>query len=183
MLRGEPSSKWRKIWEGPDLVSDWLKLFVRKLNNVQKWKQLTESNRLLGEELDLSEVYRPEIFLNAMKQRVARQKKIPVNQLKIKSAFSKPSSSQICVKIKNLILQGCSFSNNSIVQTRHDQQYEEIPVFYIFFNQKESSQSEYSLPFYTDMSRATLLSMMPVLCEGNKDKLVLASAALLLKDI
>ncbi len=38
LMRGEPSNRWRKIWEGPDLVSEWLKLFVKKLNNIDKWK-------------------------------------------------------------------------------------------------------------------------------------------------
>jgi dynein heavy chain 2, cytosolic len=94
---------------------------VRKLNNVEQWRQLTQSQQLLGQELDLSEVYRPEIFLNALKQRIGREKKIPVNQLKIKSSFSKPS--EMCVKIKNLILQGCSFAQNSIIETKHDHEY------------------------------------------------------------
>jgi dynein heavy chain 2, cytosolic len=93
-------------------VSEWLKLFANKLEKVAVWKQQAESGRLLQEELDLSEVYRPEIFLNALKQRVGRQQKVPVNQLKIKSSFSKPSSAS--VKIKNLILQGCSFMDGGI---------------------------------------------------------------------
>ena len=67
-----------------------------------------------------------------MKQRIGRERKVPVNQLKIKSSFSKPSEASI--KIKNLILQGCSFSKDSIVETKHDDEYEEIPVFYIYFN-------------------------------------------------
>jgi hypothetical protein len=56
-------------------------------------------------------------------------------------------------------------------------------VFYIFFEEKGSSEQDFQLPFYTDMSRSTLLAMVPVRCSGNHQKLVLASAALLLKDI
>ena len=56
-------------------------------------------------------------------------------------------------------------------------------MFFIYFDQKVSSSGEYSLPFYTDMTRSTLLSMIPVRSEGSSEKLVLASAALLLKDI
>lgn len=122
LIKGEAIGKWRKIWEGPDLITEWLKIFVGKLNNVVKWRQLTENGKLLGEELDLSEVYRPEIFLNALKQRIGRETKIPVNQLKIKSSFSKPA--EISVKIKNLILQGCSLSRDAITETKHDQEYE-----------------------------------------------------------
>ena len=72
-----------------------------------------------------------------MKQRIGREKKVPVNQLKIKSCFSKPSD--MSIKIKNLILQGCSFSKDAIIETKHDEEYEEIPLFYIYFNEKDSS--------------------------------------------
>ena len=37
LLKGEPHPKWRKIWEGPDLLIEWLKIFIKKLINLQKW--------------------------------------------------------------------------------------------------------------------------------------------------
>lgn len=49
MRRGETPSKWRKIWEGPDLLTEWLKLFVGKLANLSRWLELTESGKLLSE--------------------------------------------------------------------------------------------------------------------------------------
>lgn len=41
MRRGETPAKWRKIWEGPDLLTEWLKIFVNKLSNLEKWVELT----------------------------------------------------------------------------------------------------------------------------------------------
>jgi hypothetical protein len=41
IMKGETPTKWRKIWEGPDLISEWLKLFIKKLNNLERWRQLT----------------------------------------------------------------------------------------------------------------------------------------------
>lgn len=41
MRRGETPGRWRKIWEGPDLLTEWLKIFVNKLSNLQKWVELT----------------------------------------------------------------------------------------------------------------------------------------------
>lgn len=54
LLRGEVYSKWSKFWEGVDLVSEWLKIFVQKLISLQKWVQLVESKSLLNNDLDLS---------------------------------------------------------------------------------------------------------------------------------
>ena len=142
---------------------------------------MTEKGRILNEQLDLSEVYRPEIFFNALKQKVGREKKIPVNELKIKCSFNSPGN-EICVKIKNLIIQGSSYSGNTIVDARSDSEYEEISVLYVFYNQKPKDSEEYEIPFYTDFSRATLLSMLPVKSEGSISKKIIASAAIMLKD-
>lgn len=70
--------------------------------------------------------------------------------------------------MKNLILQGCSYAKDVICEAKNDSEYEEIPVFYVYFNEKDAGGSEYLLPFYTDMSRATLLSMLPVPLSGSK---------------
>jgi hypothetical protein len=53
----------------------------------------------------------------------------------------------------------------------------------VYYNEKESGQSDYYLPFYTDITRGTLLSMLPMAFNGSREKLVLASAAILLKDM
>lgn len=47
------------MWEGPDLVTEWLKIFVKKLISLQKWIELIENHKIFSTELDLSEVYRP----------------------------------------------------------------------------------------------------------------------------
>lgn len=36
------------MWEGPDLVMEWLKLFVKKLISLQKWVEMAESQKLLS---------------------------------------------------------------------------------------------------------------------------------------
>lgn len=88
LLRGEVPMKWLKIWEGPEIVTEWLKIFVKKLINLQKWVEMAQRKQILSSKLDLAEVYRPEIFFNALKQKVARDKKIPVDKLQIKCTFS-----------------------------------------------------------------------------------------------
>ena len=59
--------------------------------------------------------------------------KIPINKLKIKSSFEKPNSS-IFVKIKSLILQGASHKNNMLLNVADEREYEELPTFYIYYN-------------------------------------------------
>jgi hypothetical protein len=107
---------------------------------------------------------------------------VPTNQLRIKASFSKPSG-EFCVRLKNLILQGCSFQKDSICEPKSEAEFEEIPVLYVYYNEEEAGRGDFFIPFYTDTTRSTLLSNLPLACSGNSQKLVLASAALLLKDI
>ena len=149
--------------------------------NIQKWVEITDRGKILSDQLDLSEVYRPEIFFNALKQKVGREKKIPVNELKIKCSFSSQRD-EISVKIKNLILQGCSFVGNMITDAKTDNEYEQISVLQIFYDKKEKDAGEYEIPFYTDPNRGTLLSMLPVKVQGSMERKIIASAAIMLKD-
>ena len=101
---------------------EWLKIYVKKLINVQKWVDMVRNDSILNSELDLSEVYRPEIFLNAFKQKVARETKVPVDSLSIKCSFSSPNG--LSCRLKNLVLEGCSRSGNSLVDQKGDSEYE-----------------------------------------------------------
>ena len=52
----------------------------------------------------------------------------------------------------------------------------------IFYDKRERDSGEYEIPFYTDTSRGTLLSMLPVKADGNVERKIIASAAIMLKD-
>lgn len=84
---------------------------------------MAQSKKLLSEQLDLSEVYRPEIFFNALKQKSGREKKVPINKLRVKCSFDKPNG-EICVGLTSLILQGASHQGNFLKDVVHDKEFE-----------------------------------------------------------
>ena len=121
---------------------------------------MVRKNTILSSELDLSEVYHPEIFLNALKQKVARETKVPVDSLSIKCSFSNPG--QLSAKLRNLTLEGCSHSGNSICDQKGDSEYEEIPNLFIYYAEDKEKNSQFNIPFYVDSNRGVLLSLLPM---------------------
>lgn len=80
-------------------------------------------------------------------------------------------------------MQGCSLSRQSLAAPRSDSEYEDVPLLYLYYNEKTPDPKDFLLPFYTDMSRETLLAMLPMRTEISHEQHILASAALLLREI
>ena len=85
--------EWVKIWEGPSLPSQWLNDFFKKVIALNKWLQRLNSSgsndpksqnaKLFSQELNLSDLFNPEVFLNAHKLIISRELKVPMEQLKV----------------------------------------------------------------------------------------------------
>ena len=63
---------WQSRWEGPEDPIQYLRTLVARTMAIQGWVQKAESRSLLNETLDLSELFHPDTFLNALRQLTAR---------------------------------------------------------------------------------------------------------------
>lgn len=59
-------AKWSNFWEGPEGASQWLKIFCKKMNAIKSWMDKIARKAPL-DEVDLSELFHPEIYLNALR--------------------------------------------------------------------------------------------------------------------
>ncbi|XP_022234957.1 cytoplasmic dynein 2 heavy chain 1-like [Limulus polyphemus] len=73
LLQHETPTQWQKKWEGPDDPLQYLRSVMSRALAIQKWLQKTESESLLQDTLDLSELFHPDTFLNALRQQSARK--------------------------------------------------------------------------------------------------------------
>lgn len=67
LIKDQVPAKWTNLWEGPDSVSLWLKGFSKRIIALKKWIEKTNSKSLLQDAVNLSELYHPEVFLNALR--------------------------------------------------------------------------------------------------------------------
>ena len=63
---------WSSIWEGPEDPVHYLRALIAKTLALGSWVEKSESGSLLRDVLDLSELFHPDTFLNALRQQTAR---------------------------------------------------------------------------------------------------------------
>lgn len=79
LLTNQVPGKWCKEWEGPELPTTWIKEFAKRMVSLKRWLELARDGTLLKNELDINELYHPEILLNAFKQKSAREARRPID--------------------------------------------------------------------------------------------------------
>jgi dynein heavy chain 2 len=142
-IKDQVPPKWTNLWEGPDSVSLWLKGFCKKITALKKWIERTTTQKLLLETLNLSELFHPEVFLNALRQKTARKLNEPLNTLKLQVDFDAGRlKSPIIVKLGGLLLQGCGFQNNMMVDPPANlQEFTSLPTLAVCFVAKSSPEN------------------------------------------
>jgi dynein heavy chain 2 len=91
--------------------------------------QRAEQRTLLAEPINLSHLFHPETFLNALRQKSARQLKIAIDDLKLVSSFERNKlSGATVVQLEGLWLQGCEFDGKQLVDIRDEAGSELVAV-------------------------------------------------------
>ena len=63
---------WLREWEGPEEPALYLRSLVGKTLALGVWEERVREGRVLQDTLDLSELFHPDTFLNALRQQTAR---------------------------------------------------------------------------------------------------------------
>ena len=63
---------WLNKWDGPEDPLLYLRGLIARAVAIQSWVERAESGRLLQDTLDLSDLFHPDTFLNALRQQTAR---------------------------------------------------------------------------------------------------------------
>merc|ERR1711966_507566 len=86
-------------------------------NALLGWLQKGDSGSLMDTPMAMTELFRPKIFLNALRQQTARQSGVPIGDLKLTASFNNlllPKSASVPVAATGLLLQGCGFTDNML---------------------------------------------------------------------
>ena len=71
-LRVQVPLAWSSRLEGPEDPIQWLRALVAKTLALGSWVEKCSSDSLLRDVLDLSDLFHPDTFLNALRQQTAR---------------------------------------------------------------------------------------------------------------
>ncbi|XP_054724974.1 LOW QUALITY PROTEIN: cytoplasmic dynein 2 heavy chain 1-like [Uloborus diversus] len=190
LLKHETPMAWQRRWEGPEDPLSYLRATVRRATALaQNWLPEAEAGDLLQSGLDLSHLFHPDTFLNALRQQTARECKVSMDNLKFVCNWKgKISQSKISVTITGIYLEGCLFDGHQLSECQHDSAVVSlVPTFAAAWIPKDfpSSYREdemISMPIYFTSDRERIVTCISLPCGGEQDRWVQSGAALFLKN-
>uniref|UniRef100_A0A3Q0T4R8 Cytoplasmic dynein 2 heavy chain 1 n=1 Tax=Amphilophus citrinellus TaxID=61819 RepID=A0A3Q0T4R8_AMPCI len=187
LLNQECPLTWQNKWEGPEEPMQYLRAVVTRALAIQSWVERASRQALLSDILDLSELFHPDTFLNALRQETARTMSCSMDSLVFVSSWRSPvAQAKLQVKIGGLQLEGCSFDGVRLCENQHDSpSVSAVPQCYmawvpqvcICFYKKESIW----LPLYTSSERVKVVTHISLPCGANPNQWIQCGAALFLK--
>ncbi|XP_029026743.1 cytoplasmic dynein 2 heavy chain 1 isoform X2 [Betta splendens] len=189
LLNQECPLAWQNKWEGPEEPMQYLRAVVTQALAIQTWVERAGRKALLTDTLDLSELFHPDTFLNALRQETARSMGCSMDSLVFVSSWrSSIEQAKLQVKVGGLQLEGCSFDGLRLSENQHDSPSVSAvpPCFMAWVPQNpapDTSASEDSiwLPLYTSSERVKVVTHICLPCGANPSQWIQTGAALFLK--
>ena len=181
LLKNVIPEEWSNIWDGPELPNSYLKSLGKKIKGMINYiKNVNGDNLLQSCDINLSEFLHPEAFINALRQKTAREKKIPIDELEIVSEFR--DSGDISAKIVGLFLQGSDFDGSKLVDISGNQsEIINMPkCIFRFVKGKQKSNDEIEIPLYENLFREHFICQLGLKFKGDIEKIILKGIALCL---
>uniref|UniRef100_A0A672FQT3 Dynein cytoplasmic 2 heavy chain 1 n=1 Tax=Salarias fasciatus TaxID=181472 RepID=A0A672FQT3_SALFA len=100
LLNQECPLTWQNKWEGPEEPMQYLRAVVTRALAIQSWVERAARQALLSDILDLSELFHPDTFLNALRQETARTMGCSMDSLVFMSSWKSPiAQAKLQVKV------------------------------------------------------------------------------------
>ncbi|XP_077154626.1 cytoplasmic dynein 2 heavy chain 1 isoform X5 [Ranitomeya variabilis] len=180
---------WQSKWEGPEDPLQYLRGLVSRAVAIQNWVEKAEKQTLLSDTLDLSELFHPDTFLNALRQETARTMNCSMDNLRFVASWKgRIHDAKLQVKVSGLQLEGCSFDGNHLSENQHDSPSVSVvpPCSMAWISQQSTgiySPGEcISLPVYTSAERDRVVTNIDLPCGGDQNRWIQCGAALFLKN-
>ncbi|CAN0116433.1 unnamed protein product [Ectocarpus sp. 12 AP-2014] len=190
LIAGRVPPAWSCLWEGPETPQAWLTAMARKKSSLSRWEAGVARGDLLDKPVDLSNLFNPNTFLNAVRQQTARLSGCSMDALKLASSWDKGrlKSAPLPVTIEGLRLQGAAFSGGTLhQQSPNDPEVAGVPdvtFAYVHKDKQRPYQADQAIetPLYFSLDRERLLAEVSMPTTEPRDVWILAGVALFLKD-
>jgi len=190
LLAAKVPPQWSSKWDGPSDSQAYLRGLVGRAAAVAEWKQNVERGSFSKQKLDLSELFHPDTFLNALCQQTARALKRPMDELRLVASWDATDlkkRSPMAVDIAGLLAQGGGVDNGRLVDVTADAPaVQPVPPCTIAWLAPEESdpypeQSSVGIPVYFSTDRERLLSEFKLIC-NDKASWILTGCAMFLSE-
>ncbi|CAM9367763.1 unnamed protein product [Discosporangium mesarthrocarpum] len=190
LMASEVPPDWSRHWEGPETPQAWLSALARRKVSLSRWVGASVKGTLLDEPVDLSDLFNPSTFLNAVRQQTTRQSNCSMDALKLVSCWEsgRLKSAMLPVSVEGLRLQGAAFSGGTLhQQSPNDPEVAGVPDLTLAYvpkvqpNPYQAGQA-IDIPLYFSLDRERLLVEVSMPTKEPRDTWILAGVALFLKE-
>jgi len=186
LLVDEVPSSWEALWaEGPTAPSDFIRSVVRRGLAIEDWWAKVQAGSLLNSgPLDLSQLFHPGPFLNALRQQTARATKVPLDHLKLGTCWDMGRLGQHAIQVGGLLVQGATFDGTRLGPLAQDSPISRaVPPMGLAWLHHETPlpyAHHISTPLYSTQDRAHVLIevQLPIASQEEEVANTLAGLAL-----
>lgn len=193
LLKAEVPRSWEDRWEGPEKPQAWLRELLRRKRALLGWCE--DVGSLLRRPLDLSELFHPGTFLNALRQQTARRMGCSMDGLKLISCWKrgglrKFDAKEVC-EVQGLLIQGASFDGKALADAEANAselcELDSGCCVSLAFVPKEergvyAEDQCIGVPLYFDTARQRVLDEIALPINDDQQRWVMAGVALFLAE-
>jgi dynein heavy chain 2 len=110
--------EWEKHWEGPDVPVSYCKGVVHRMAAVNDMVERTRRGSLLSGAVRLEDFFHPETFLNALRQQMARDAGVAIDNLTLVTSWD--GTGPRGVAVEGMRVQGAVFDGGKLRDTASD---------------------------------------------------------------
>ncbi|KAJ9467285.1 Cytoplasmic dynein 2 heavy chain 1 [Diplonema papillatum] len=176
--------KWQQF-ECPETTDAFLKVLVTKAVALSKWHEKAQAGNVLATKLRLSDLLRPETFLNALRQQTAKQTGTALVSIVLACSWTGTiAGAGLSITVDGLQLQGAKWSDNALHECSTDDaswcKMPDCTLAWVPADPTDGS-SFVLVPVYVTKSRESLLCQLRIPCPSSEvDSWILAGLALVL---
>ena len=170
-------------------VQSWLRGVVVRKTALSRWDRML-GPQMYEDELNLADLFQPNVFLNVLRQETARKLQCSMDSLKLATSFDRGHGDGpgLSVCLRGLLLQGAGFDGKQLVaSTAEALELMGVPSITLSWVEKRKGEGGESdnlarVPLYYSLSRERLLVEMTVPSGGRDAKWTVAGVAMFLCD-
>ena len=179
LLRNEVPDAWDRAWStGPERPMEFLQDVSARLDGIDVWYSHSQSRRLLEQSLQLSSLFRPHVFLNALRQQAARSQGVSMDALKLATQWVASGggggADSGAALVTGLLVQGAMCDGSRLSPVNADSPTTSQTVNCMFkWRPSEEVDAQIkqggfvALPLYETRDRTTVLAELLVPCSSS----------------
>lgn len=180
--------EWRKIWQGPNVASEFLKSVTIRIQTALKFLDHMDDEII---EIDLAKIFNADSFLSTLKLVSSRSLKVSTSNLIMESTFDDKQYERIkhgqfkLVKLAPLMIDGLAYSENSLVISNGYNSSNMSSHVYIYFkeehigNTAQNQSHMHDVPLYSNFSREKQLCTIKINSNLHESDIIYSGTALI----